>query len=291
MKHRLTLSVFLLFFVSACKDVREEYYDTGELRGTLVYKDDMPNGPFEIYYKSGVVKETGTFLNGARHGENIRYDENGVKSVLTHYNKGVEHGESVSYYEDGSIESKVELVNGEMHGKLYSYFDSGEFESCIEYDNGFHHGNSKFFYENGTLRYEAKSVRDTTMMFIKYDSIGRAIEDFYVWNPDYDYMWEEIDGLLQDSGSHNLNLWFSSEEKFFELGQKETLQVDVSGVPKELLKLSVTNATIRHLPQFFRKYEVVAKKSTEPVVLTVRINDDTIATKKIEVRTNENNDN
>lgn len=291
MKHRLVLSALLLIFVSACRDVREEYYDTGELRGTLVYKDDVPNGPFKIYYKSGAVKETGTFLNGVRHGENIRYYENGVRSVVTHYNRGVEHGESTSYYEDGSIDNKGELFNGEMQGTFYSYFDSGELEFYSNYDNGLHHGNSKFFDENGTLRYEAKSVRDTTIMFIKYDTVGRAIEDFYVWNPDYDYIWEEIDGLLHDSGSHNLNLWFSSEEKFFELGQKETLQVDVTGVPKELLKPSVTNATIRQLPQFFRKYEVVAKKSTEPVVLTVRINDDTIATTKIEVRTNENNDN
>jgi len=58
--------------------VWKTYYDTGELKEEVLFKDNNENGPFKKYYKSGKVKYEGVYKDGDHEdGELKLYSEEG----------------------------------------------------------------------------------------------------------------------------------------------------------------------------------------------------------------------
>jgi hypothetical protein len=234
--------------------------------GTIEYKDDTPNGPFKFYYKSGKIKREGTFKEGQFEGENVKYYENGSVEYSGEYNNGKEEGLFMFFDEDGWLTDSTYYLSGKQHGEHYSFFSSGELEYFRNYQNGLMEGEFKQFDKNDTLRFEAWMVNDTARTIVKYDTLGRAIEDFYNWT--------FVDFVIEKGRSYAPKIWFSDNQEFFIQGEKKEIQIDVPGMPKEALRYTTTNSTIRPLPEF-RKFEVVAKNAGAPVKLTVFLITDT----------------
>ena len=60
--------LLLLLFIPlvSCQDVevRETYYDSGELLSTVNYVDDLKQGEAKFYYESGELQSTVIYVDG-----------------------------------------------------------------------------------------------------------------------------------------------------------------------------------------------------------------------------------
>ena len=64
--------IILLFIpLVSCQDVevRETYYDSGELESTVNYVDNLRQGEYKEYYESGELLSTGNFVDSLEQGE------------------------------------------------------------------------------------------------------------------------------------------------------------------------------------------------------------------------------
>ena len=76
-KALVLLAVAVMFINStAYAEVRKEYYESGQLRKEVNYKDDKREGLSKYYYESGQLKDDSYFMNGEMISEK-RYDPNG----------------------------------------------------------------------------------------------------------------------------------------------------------------------------------------------------------------------
>jgi len=57
--------------------VHKEYYENGNLRSEIAYKDGMWHGSFKTYYKNGNLIEERNYVDGKLEGIRRQYDEDG----------------------------------------------------------------------------------------------------------------------------------------------------------------------------------------------------------------------
>ena len=141
-KLALILSIFVLFFLTACdtpsfgKKVEKEYYTGGQLRSEFAWSDStgrngvkrtfgyeghqtssvkitngVPNGIMTIYDTQGrVIKQT-PYINGQIHGVEKAFYPNGDRMITFTYQHGAKNGYAYSYYPDGKVCRKATYKN------------------------------------------------------------------------------------------------------------------------------------------------------------------------------------
>ena len=77
------------------------YYENGQLKSKVTYKDGKEQGLFEAYRKNGQLWFKQNYKDGVDHGLSESYWEDGQLHLKQNHKDGVEHGLSESYYTDG----------------------------------------------------------------------------------------------------------------------------------------------------------------------------------------------
>ena len=85
--------------------VFKEFFDTGEVKRIVTYKDSKLNGYFNSFYKSGKLKGEGLYVDDHLEEKARGYYPNGVLELEVNYKKGKLHGPSKSFYEDTRCEA------------------------------------------------------------------------------------------------------------------------------------------------------------------------------------------
>lgn len=108
-------------------------------------------GPFEEFFESGELKGTGSFKDGLVDGLRTIYNENGTKRVERNYAAGLSHGMSSEFYEDGKLKQEGEFVKGKEHGIWTIYWGNGNVKAIITFENGIQQGDYFEYSEDGRL--------------------------------------------------------------------------------------------------------------------------------------------
>jgi antitoxin component YwqK of YwqJK toxin-antitoxin module len=117
-------------FVSVDENLQgmvKEYYDTGELKA-------------EIIYKNGNIESKREFLKNGKLERETRYLED--KKYETH----------IEYYNTGELFRERSLINGKLEGLEKEYYQNGKLKAQRNYKEGKRHGNASGYYINGNLQ-------------------------------------------------------------------------------------------------------------------------------------------
>ena len=74
---------------------------TGKKQGKII--EGKPEGEFLTYYESGQLKEKINYKDGKKEGERILYYESGQLEEKVNYKEGVKNGEWLNYYDNGQL--------------------------------------------------------------------------------------------------------------------------------------------------------------------------------------------
>ncbi len=92
----------LAFFSCANGKVKKEYWENGNLKSKISYKDNLKNGEEKYYYPNGKLE-----------------------SVFT-YKNGIKEGPYSTYYENGSLEKTGNNLNGHLDRMYYEFTETGD---------------------------------------------------------------------------------------------------------------------------------------------------------------------
>ena len=105
--------IFSCILLTSCKkEVKNTYYDTGELMCEYIQKNGIEHGPFKCYYESGALRIEGTYKNGNREGIAKTYYENGQLKTENTIKDDQPVGTGKLYYENGSLMMKNTFEDG-----------------------------------------------------------------------------------------------------------------------------------------------------------------------------------
>ncbi len=84
------------------------YYDNGQKKSEALYIDGKLEGTYTTWYETGELKRTIQYKNGERNGLTIEYYKNRQKKSEANYNNGVNRSKVEYWNPDGSIQIEEE---------------------------------------------------------------------------------------------------------------------------------------------------------------------------------------
>lgn len=142
-KLTLLLSVFVLLFLSACKEpslsgktVKKEYFTGGKIRSEFIMDDKSgQNGLLKQYGYDGHVTSTAQIRNGVPHGIETGYDPQGRVLWRATYVNGKKDGIQEAYYPNGDVMVSYTYRNGVKDGPAQTYNKDGSVYRRVIYKN------------------------------------------------------------------------------------------------------------------------------------------------------------
>ena len=161
MKKLLTiLCLVLLSSYSYSKEViPESQGETGSSKGPQrVYKyktvresSYYKKRPYEKFYENGQLKSRLNFKNGKPNGFGETYYENGQLELRVNIKDGEQHGLWEQYYENGQLKEKGDYKDGKEDGLWEGFHDNGQLMRRGNFKNGKEEGLREYFDEEGNL--------------------------------------------------------------------------------------------------------------------------------------------
>jgi antitoxin component YwqK of YwqJK toxin-antitoxin module len=136
MKKLLLLLLFIPLVSCQDVEVRETYYDSGELESTVNYVDGLAQGEWKYYWESGTLRSIVNYVDDLRQGEKKYYYESGglivfdrKKLIKTFHDNGQLKMEGV-YADIDSLEFLLGKVIWQGNGGYYVgvTFEGGYFD-------------------------------------------------------------------------------------------------------------------------------------------------------------------
>jgi antitoxin component YwqK of YwqJK toxin-antitoxin module len=118
--------VMAMLFVGCMEEVREQfvYYPNGNLHFVSshisgYYSENVGelHGVYKEWYESGKLKKSHVFKYGQIHGKAKAYHPNGKLKAIGNYKDGKMDGKWMFYKENGQVLSVHNYVNGQEVGK------------------------------------------------------------------------------------------------------------------------------------------------------------------------------
>lgn len=142
------------------------YYETGELKVTQDYINQVKRGYEKYYYRNGIIKYEIYFVGEKPMAVGVGHSQDGKKMDIGNLIYGT--GSLKIYYDDGTPEYSVYFKNYLKDSTWTYYYPNGNFRSITNYKEGFEHGESKVFYENGNLAGEGLLENGRTVIEKNY---------------------------------------------------------------------------------------------------------------------------
>ena len=166
----IVILLTLVIIFSACSDVEKTYWENGNIKSELPYKNAKLNGTAIWYYEDGTVQMEVPYEYDEITGTSIRYHDNGRKELEETYINNVRQGKAIAYSYPGKRVEQKYYVNDTLHGKYYKWHGNSELQISGELVNGLFEGTWLYYDDYGELIGEGK-----------YEA-GNGVQRF--WNPD-----------------------------------------------------------------------------------------------------------
>lgn len=177
----------------------KEYYTDGTLQNIFIYKDDKPNGAYQLFYPNGQLKEKGTYVNGVVEGKVTFYTNAGAPRYFSNFKADKLDGEYAEADNFGNISEKAIFKQGKLNGPFTITFPDGKKKVEATYKEGEVDGPFKRYFYNGNLESEGAYIN------------GKEKGKFVYY---YDNKQIESTGSYTDNGEKT-GIWKS----YFENGQ------------------------------------------------------------------------
>ena len=103
-----------LDFLYRFTGIVDSYYENGNLRNKVNYKEGEPKGLIEWYYENGQLEKKGNYKEGLREDGLWEYFyKNGQLSYKYNYKNGKKDGVWVNFNQDGSLKKTETWKDGE----------------------------------------------------------------------------------------------------------------------------------------------------------------------------------
>lgn len=132
----------------------KEYYTDGTIQSIFIYKDDKPNGVYQLFYSNGQLKEKGVYANGLVEGKVTFYTNSGAPKYLSNFKADKMDGEYAEADDAGNITEKTAFKQGKLSGPFTVTFSDGKKKVEGNYKDGEVDGPYKRYFYNGNLESE-----------------------------------------------------------------------------------------------------------------------------------------
>jgi len=151
----LGLIFTITFLLNACKKVEKEYWENGQIKSSIEYKNGEKNGKTIYYFKNGSKQKEFTYENGSLEGISYQWDYSGVLLSSVEFSNNMMNGEAISYNEDGSKMEILHYKNDIIEGEYTLFYPNGEKKIEGFYKNGKFDGDWKYYDYTSILVGEA----------------------------------------------------------------------------------------------------------------------------------------
>ena len=193
MKKLLLVSLFIPLVSCQDVEVRKTYYDSGELKSTENYVDDVRQGESKYYFKDGKLFSTVNYIDDIKQGEYKIFYESGELKRTENYVDDLRQGEWKYYWESGELKRTenygnlclLSITNYSQNGNRINETDNFGKE-CGDYGSTF-----TTFYENGNIK-SKKEMNYESVGYVEYYINGQEkIEWFKGIEIDESSCWDE----------------------------------------------------------------------------------------------------
>ena len=149
---RALLVLFLLaFFITSCRDAKNEYYPDGKLKSVVHVRGGEYYGKAIYYLPSGDIELECFYKDNLLQGPLIRFFRFNKKKEVQNYDKGKLDGLSTTYYADGGTSAESTYMNGILNGPYREYHPYNHLKVQGQYLNGFFTGLWLYFESGGDI--------------------------------------------------------------------------------------------------------------------------------------------
>jgi antitoxin component YwqK of YwqJK toxin-antitoxin module len=141
-----------------------EYYDSGVIKGTYSYKNNLVHGVGKDFFPSGRLAEEAVYQNGRLMDKNGQWFS----------------GVSKLFYENGQPWYEINYKNGFLDGTFKEYDENGQVMIIATYKDNQLNGPSKEFYPNGRLKSEFVYEDGLLLSSREYGATGRIIFERFI---------------------------------------------------------------------------------------------------------------
>ena len=137
------------------------FYETGELKVTEEYINQVKRGYERYYYPNGILKYEIYYIGHKPWTAGVGHTSDGEKIDIGTLAYGT--GSLKMYFDDGTPELSGFYKNNLLDSTWRFYYPDGKIQRITNWQEGFEHGESKAFYENGILAIEMISDMGQTI--------------------------------------------------------------------------------------------------------------------------------
>jgi antitoxin component YwqK of YwqJK toxin-antitoxin module len=179
MKIKTLLILIIAMALSSCSRVERQYWDNGNIKSELPYRNGKLNGTARWYYEDGTIRHEVPYVDDRIEGNSIRYHDNGRKESEEEYVNNLRHGKAVEYTFSGLRIEQKEYVNDTLHGKYIKWHVNREVHITGDFVNGLFFGTWLYYDEYGMLIGEGRfEAGDGTQRFWYSDGSLRTRVDY-----------------------------------------------------------------------------------------------------------------
>ncbi len=179
------------------------YYETGELKAILYYKENCDYVKTCIYYDTGEIAGEGIYYKNVKDSLWKYYSYyTGAITSTEMYSKGVKQGMERKFYPNGKVSEEIEWSNNIKHGAWNQYFDDGTLKMKSFYTNNKVNGPYLFYWPNGTL-------------YIKGNYINNKRDGKWLFYTDEGALKTEID--YKNGKAENEDEIIARDQEFFKM--------------------------------------------------------------------------
>ncbi len=158
-------------FVSCDKNTKTTYWENGNKKSVLHYKNGQLDGECLWFYASGKPEIKANYVDNVLEGPYFRWYENGNMEFECFYKNGLLDSVYHSYSLKGIIASEEHYVDGKLNGELKRWYENGQVFMEGQYVEDMMDGSWMMFYSDGSLSSTLNFQKGTGMQ-TGYDQSG-----------------------------------------------------------------------------------------------------------------------
>ena len=112
------------------------YFETGQQRFDVSYRDGAPDGITRMWSKNGVLARETNYKAGQRDGSHTLWDQDGKLFFSANYNAGKLHGPAIWWFDNGQKRWETSYAEGMRNGTWIQWQRDGELFMQSEWKNG-----------------------------------------------------------------------------------------------------------------------------------------------------------
>jgi len=174
--------IVLICLVSCDDGVQKAYWENGNLKSELRYKNGKLNGECVWYGPNGKKMTETHYKEDVLEGHCLRWHQNGKLAEDCWYKNGLRDSISRSYSEKGHLASEAFYVNGKLNGEIRKWYDNGQVFQEGQYVDGMMDGQWFIFYPSGALAGKANYKMGTGKQTCYEESGYKCLEVPYANN-------------------------------------------------------------------------------------------------------------